>query len=276
MVAASTSAVLVRYASGAEPLAIAFWRCAAGAAVLAPFARRRLRRLDGAVVRLPLLAGAFLAIHFATWITSIRLTTIASSVLLVSTTPVFIAVAGWVLWNEKTRRATWVGIGIALAGTALIGGADIGGSSLAGDVLAVIGAATAGGYYMTGQLARRDLGILEYATITYAAAAVLLLGACLVTGVPLSGFSGPTSWALVGLIVGPQLLGHTLINFALKDIDPATVSVTVMAEPVLSAVLALLLLGEVPTPLTVPGGAAVLLGIYLVTSAHPMNSMVVE
>jgi drug/metabolite transporter (DMT)-like permease len=270
VVAASTSAVLVRYASGVEPLAIAFWRCVAGAAVLAPFAWSRLRRVDGGKMRMPIVAGAFLAAHFATWISSIRLTSIASSVLLVSITPVFIAVAAWALQHERFAPSTWIGIAVALGGTALIGGGDLGGSSLTGDFLAVLGAAAAGGYFMAGQAARRDLGILEYATITYAVAALLLLLACLVAHVPLTGYVAHSWWALAGLVVGPQLLGHTFINFALKAIDPTTVSVTVMAEPVLATALAFILLGEVPSLLVLPGGVAILLGIYLVTSAHPV------
>jgi drug/metabolite transporter (DMT)-like permease len=270
VVAASTSAVLVRYATGIEPLAIAFWRCAAGAAALAPFAWKRLHAVDGRKMRLPLVAGAFLAVHFASWISSIRLTSIASSVLLVSTTPVFIAVAAWAFQHETFARSTWVGIAVALAGTALIGGGDIGGSSLLGDFLAIVGAAAAGGYFMAGQLARRDLGILEYATITYATSALLLLAACLGGGVPLTGYAAKPWWALAGLIVGPQLLGHTGINFALKAIDPTTVSVIVMAEPVLATALAFILLNETPSLLVLPGGAAILFGIYLVTSVHPV------
>lgn len=220
-------------------------------------------------MRLPLIAGAFLALHFATWISSIRLTSIASSVLLVSTTPVFVAVAAWLLQQERFPASTWTGIAIALGGTALIGGGDLGGSSLWGDLLAVAGAAAAGGYFMAGQKARRDLGILEYASITYAAAALLLLVACAIARVPLIGYSPKAWWALAGIVVGPQLLGHTFINFALKEIDPTTVSVTVMAEPVLATLLAFLLLSEVPSVLVLPGGAAVLFGIYLVTRAEP-------
>jgi drug/metabolite transporter (DMT)-like permease len=241
--------------------------------VLAPFAWSRLRRIDGPRMWMPLVAGAFLAAHFATWISSIRLTSIASSVLLVSTTPVFIAVAAWGLQHERFARSTWIGIAVALGGTALIGGGDLGGSSLTGDFLAVLGAAAAGGYFMAGQAARRDLGILEYATITYAVAALLLLVACVVAHMPLTGYAPHAWWALVGLIIGPQLLGHTFINFALKAIDPTTVSVTVMAEPVLATALAFILLGEVPSPLVLPGGVAILFGIYLVTSAHPVPAI---
>jgi drug/metabolite transporter (DMT)-like permease len=273
IVAASTSAVLVRYASGVQPLAIAFWRCAVGGAVLAPFSWRRLRRIDAGRVRLPIIAGAFLAVHFATWITSIRLTTVASSVLLVSTTPVFIAATAWIVQHVRFPVSTWIGITIALAGIALIGGGDLGGSSLLGDLLALAGAAGAGGYFMAGQLSRRDLGILEYATITYAAAGLFLLLACAVQRVPLTGYPPHGWWALLGLIVGPQLLGHTFINFALKEIDPTTVSVAVMAEPILATALAFILLGEVPSLLVLPGGAAVLYGIYLVTTGNPVGAM---
>jgi drug/metabolite transporter (DMT)-like permease len=266
--AASWGAILVRYAVGAEPLALAFWRCAAGAALLVPFAAPRLRALGPRDVWLPALAGAFLALHFATWITSLRLTTVAASVLLVSTSPIFVALAARALLGERLTRRGWAGIALALAGTLLIGGADLGGASLVGNTLALAGGAAGAGYVLAGQVARQRLGNREYAAVTYAVAAALLGLACLAGGVALWDYPAGTWWAIVGLVAGPQMLRHTLINLVLKVVGATTVSVAMLAEPILSTALAFLLFGEVPSPLVYPGGAAVLAGIYLVSRAR--------
>lgn len=274
--AASTSAILIRYATDADPLALSFWRCAVGAAVLAPFARAHLQVLDRSRLRLPAIAGAFLAVHFASWITSLSLTTVASSVLLVSASPIFVALAAWLVFHERLPSIGWIGLVLALAGTALVGGTGFGGSSLGGNGLALLGGATAGGYAMAGQMARRDLGILEYAVITYSVAAVLLLGACLLGGTPLFGYDAQTWWAIAGLIAGPQLLGHTVINLVLSDLDATTVTVAIMGEPIIAITLAFLLFSEVPSWTVYPGGAAILIGIYLVSTARRSPPLQVE
>jgi drug/metabolite transporter (DMT)-like permease len=265
--AASTAAILVRYATAAEPLALSFWRCAAAAVALAPFARRKLGGMGGSA-RLPAYSGLFLALHFAFWITSLRLTTVAASSLLVSTTPIFAALAAWVLWRERLPWRVWAGIGATAVGVALVGGGGLGGSSLLGNLFALAGGATAAGYAMTGRRARLLMGTLEYAVVAYAAAAAALLVACLVTGAALWGYDAETWASVAGLVVGPQILGHTLINFALRDIDVVSVSISIMAEPVIATVLALLLLKETPPPLVVPGGLLLLAGIYVVTTAQ--------
>jgi drug/metabolite transporter (DMT)-like permease len=268
VVSASVSAILIRYADGAEPLAISFWRCAAGAIVLLPFARGGLGALRPGAWRMPALAGAFLAMHFASWITSLELTTVASSVLLVSTTPIFAAVGAWLLLDEGVSAGGWAGVLAAFAGTVLVAGGDLSGSSLEGNVLALIGGATAGGYVLTGRRARQHTGILEYAVIAYAISAVLLLVSCVVGGVELLGYDARTWWAIAGLVIGPQLLGHTIINLVLKDIDVTTVSVSIMAEPVIAIVLAFLLFDEIPPVLLYPGGVAILAGIYLTSTSR--------
>ena len=266
---ASLSAILVRYAPGAEPLAISFWRCACGAALLAPFAGRRLGTARGSSVRVSAVAGVFLAVHFATWITSLELTTVAASVLLVSTTPIFVALAARGVLSEHLSRSGWTGIALALAGSAgIAAGAGNGGAgegSLLGNGLALAGGVTAAGYVLGGRLARRDLGALEYSLIAYAVAAVGLLGACIVARVPLWGYPAGTWWAIAAIVVGPQMLGHTVINLVLSDIDATTVSVAIMAEPVIATALAFVLFSEVPSLAVYPGGALILLGIYLVS-----------
>jgi len=276
VVSASVSAILIRYAQDASGLALSLWRCAAGAVLLAPFALPGLRRMEPRDFAIPAVAGVCLAAHFATWITSVNLTTIAASVLLVSTTPVFVALVE--RWAFRARMPTvgWWGIVLALAGTVMIAGLDFEGASVLGNLLALAGAITVAGYVLGGQRARQTLGILEYSIVTYGFAALALLPVCLIAGVELGGYSDTTWLAIAGLIVGPQLLGHTLINMALSDIDATTVSVTVMAEPVIAIALAFFLFSEVPSALAYPGGLAILVGIYVVSVVRREPVVIVE
>jgi drug/metabolite transporter (DMT)-like permease len=274
---AATAPILIRYADTAEPLAISFWRCAAGAILLLPFARRDLRGLSKNHVKLTTAAGVFLALHFATWITSLELTAVAPSVLLVSTTPIFVALIAPRVVHERLTRNGWIGIVLAFAGTAIIVVLDSGagkfeGSSLGGNALALAGGATAGGYVLAGRLARRDLGILPYAVATYGVAAVGLLIACLIGSVPMWGYDGQTWLAIAALVLGPQLMGHTLINYALSDIDATTVAISFMSEPVIATVLAALLFDEIPGFVFYPAAVAILAGIFIVsTNQRPVE-----
>jgi drug/metabolite transporter (DMT)-like permease len=274
--AASVSPILIRYASGADALAISFWRCAVGALVLLPFAWRGLKQMPRSAFALPTVAGLFLAAHFASWISSLDYTSVAASVVLVSTTPIFVALTQSLLFKEAQGRGVWIGIVLGLGGTALVGGADFGGQSLTGDVLALIGGASAAGYVLAGRRSRQTLGILEYAVVTYGVAAVVLVVACVWRSAPLGGYPAGTWWAIAGLIVGPQLLGHTVINFVLADIDATTVSMSIMAEPIVATILAYFLFSEVPSVLVYPGGAAILAGIYQVTKSTRAPVVVLE
>ncbi|HEY7874764.1 MAG TPA: DMT family transporter [Actinomycetota bacterium] len=274
--AASVSPILIRYASGADALAISWWRCALGAVVLFPFAWPKLRTMPRDAFVLPAVAGVFLAVHFATWIASLEYTSVAASVVLVSTTPIFVALTQSVVFKEAQGRLVWTGIGLGLVGTALVGGGDLGGQSLTGDALALAGGAGAAGYVLAGQRSRQTLGILEYAVVTYGVAAALLLVASVAQSTELTGYPAGTWWAIAGLVVGPQLLGHTVINFVLADIDATTVSMSIMAEPIVATILAYLLFSEVPSALVYPGGAAILFGIYQVTRATRIAPVVVE
>lgn len=275
VIVASLSGILRRYAEDAGPLAVSFWRCAAGAAVLLPFAVKEIRRMSRRDFLAPAVAGLFLALHFATWITSLDLTTIAASVLLVSTTPIFTAAAEWLFFGERIGGRGWGGIVLAMAGTTLIVGTDLTGSSGLGNLLAVLGGAMAAGYVLAGRESRKTLGILPYAVVTYAVAAILLLPPTLIDGQELAGYNAQTWWALAALVVGPQLLGHTVINLVLKDIDATTVSISIMAEPIIASTLAFFLFSETPSALIYPGGVAILIGIYL-TSTVTRSPVVVE
>jgi drug/metabolite transporter (DMT)-like permease len=270
VLAASVSAILIRYADADEAsgIAISFWRSAAGSLLLLPFAIPGLKRMDSRDYLLPIVAGVCLAAHFATWITSVNLTSIASSVLLVCTTPIFVAIAARWIFSERLGALGWSGIALALLGSALIAGFDFSGTQMEGNVLALIGAITVSGYSLAGRVSRQKLGILEYACVTYGASAVALLIIALPAGEQLGGYSSQTWWAIVALIIGPQLLGHTFINFALRAIDATRVSIVVMAEPVVATILAYFLLQETPSWLAYPGGIAILVGIYLVTAVQ--------
>ena len=273
---ASVSAIFIVYARDAEPMAISFWRCAAGAAALLPFAASRLRKIEKRQLGLPAVAGVFLAAHFATWITSLELTTVAASVLLVTSSPAFVALIAWWLLKERLPTIGWVGIVLTVIGAGLVVGGDLSGSEFTGNLLAVAGAITVGGYMLAGQVSRRELGIFEYSVITYSVAGLILLPLVFVTGSELTGYDAVTWWALAGLLVGPQLLGHTVLNFVLKAFGATTIAVAVMAEPLIAAVLAYFLFGEVPTLLIYPGAAAILAGIYLVSARRDPPPVVVE
>jgi drug/metabolite transporter (DMT)-like permease len=276
VLAVSASAIFVRYGGDAHPLAISFWRCAIGACVLAPFARRDLPELTGNALKVSIWAGVFLAAHFGTWIWSIQLTTIAASVLLLATTPVFVAIAARFWLGERLRQVGWIGIALAVAGAAAIGGGDLTGSNAIGNLLALIGGATAGGYTIAGQVARRSVGIMGYSVATYTVASVTLLVACLVGGVPLWGFESQAWWAIAAIVVGPQLLGHTILNLVVKELAATMVSVAIMAEPLVATWLAYILFAEVPSALIYPAGAAVLVGIYLVSVSRRSVPQLVE
>lgn len=227
---------------------------------------------------LPLIAGTFLAVHFASWITSLGLTTVANAVLLVSTTPVFTALAARYLFKERHRSAVWTGIALTLGGSALIAGAGggRGEASLAGDMLALLGAVAVGGYTLAGEVSRRRLGIVPYSVLTYGSAALLLLAACLFVGAELGGYPIETWLAIAGIVAGPQLLGHTLLNFVLRDFDATTVTVAVMAEPPIAIALAFVLFAETPSLLVYPGGVAIAAGILLVSLKRRRAPQIVE
>ncbi len=279
VIAVSTSALLVRLAE-APALAISFWRCALGALCLAPFAWRAKRgrpTLSRSELGRLALSGVALALHFALWLASLSFTTVASSVTLVAMAPLFVGMGAAVFLNEPPTARTWRGIILALVGAVAIAGADLvgaplGGRALLGDALAFGGAAAVSGYLLIGRSVRRRLPVVVYGAVVYGIAAVVLLGVCLVTRTDLGLGSGTydagTWWAIAGIVVGPQLLGHTLFNTLLSTVTATVVAVTVLAEPVVASLLAFVVLGELPQPLFWVGAPLVLAGVG-VAAARP-------
>src|SRR5881296_3744285 len=281
---------IVRFAA-APALAIAFWRLTLVLPVtggLAVLERSRERGAvpsgapQGTAPRSPLplmtLSGLLLAIHFWSWVASLRFTTVASSVVLVSLKPVFAwgLAAAW-LREHPTRAEAW-GIGLAVIGASLIGLGDarLSLGALGGDVLALLGAVTGAGYYVIGRRVRQTVGIWRYATGVYAVAAAALALLALARRTPLVGFAG-RDWAVfAAMAAGPMLVGHTGMNYALRHFRATTVNVAALGEPVGATLLAWIIpaIHEVPPPTAVLGGVLVLIGIGLslgAGSGEPRN-----
>jgi drug/metabolite transporter (DMT)-like permease len=273
VVAISTSPILIRLAA-TPALALAFWRCLAGAAVLAPFARRgRAGGLaQGDLARL-VVAGVFLAAHFALWNASLALTSVGAATTLVSCTPLFVGIGARFL-GEAPGRRTWAGIVLATVGAVVIGVSDAvagpvagagaaGASGLLGDALAFAGAAAVAVYLLIGRVVRRRLPVSTYAASVYGTAAAVLLPACLLTGSSLGGYAAGSWLAVAGVVVGPQLLGHTVFNSLLTSVSATVVSVVLLLEPVGATALAWLLFGELPAAGFWVGAPLVLAGSWL-------------
>ncbi len=250
VLAVSSSAVLVRWAD-APAEALAFWRTAGGAILLAPAAARSPTTPDRRAWWGIVVAGGALAVHFSTWLASLELTSVAASVTLVTTAPLMIAV-GAALVGRRPPRRTWLALAVAIAGVAVItlGGSEPGsgaGSDPAlGNGLALVGAAAMAVYLVAGDRVRGGLTTAAYAARAYAVAAIGLAVYAPLAGIDLWGYDRRTWLAIAALIVGPQLAGHTVLNLLLERLGSVTVSTLLLAEPVGAGLLVWLLFAEVP------------------------------
>ncbi len=281
VMAASFSSIFIRFAqSEASSLVISAYRLAIATLLLSPILlfryRSEVRLLARNDTRLSLVAGLFLALHLGTWITSLEYTSVASSVVLVQTTPLMVAALSPLLLGEQISRYLLVGLLIAALGSLIVGvsdacGADgclqldelFRGTAIQGDLLALAGAAAGAGYVIVGRRVRRSVSLVPYIGVAYGAAAVVLIVAALFEGAPLFGFEPTTYLWLLLIAVFPQLVAHTSYNWALGYVAAAGVSLVLLAEPVASSVLALLVLNETPTTLRLVGGVLILIGIGL-------------
>lgn len=268
VLAVSTGAIFVRLAD-APSLVIAAYRCTLATLLLAPLAltsgRAELAALGRREWALALASGFFLALHFATWISSLEYTSVASSVLLVNTNPIWVGLLTPFLSDDRITRLTAVGILLSVLGGAIVGWGDVrlGGAALWGDGLALLGAITVTFYIFIGRRLRRTLSLLPYVVLSYGAAALVLLALVALFRLPLFGYSVETYGWLLALAVVPQLIGHSSYNWALGWFSASLIAVTLLGEPIISTLLAWFILGEAVQTSTLQGGALVLLGIYL-------------
>ncbi|WP_103019119.1 DMT family transporter [Salinibacter altiplanensis] len=265
--------ILVRWAGDVPGVAIAVWRTVTAAAVLVPVAavrsRSEMRRFASRDVLLIGAAGVFLGLHFIAWIESLSHTTVASASVLVTTSPIILAVLGYAVLGERLRRRTVLAIGVAVGGAGLIGWADagtvaLGQGALLGNALALSGALLVSVYLLIGRVVRQKVSWLAYVTPLYTVAALTALAAAILRGVPLLGYSWHFYALCVGLALGPQVLGHGSFNYALQHVPAAIVGMLALLEPVGASLLAYGLFGEVPPPASIVGMGGVLAAVAVV------------
>lgn len=253
----------------APALALGVWRNAIGAAALLPVG---LTRRSGELARLPratllrsALAGVLLAGHFAAWLPSLSLTSVAAATALVCTTPIWTALAARLVGAPVSPRV-WIGLTLAVLGTAVIAGVDVTVSTeaLLGDLLALAGGIFSAGYVLVGAQVRRQVSTTTYAIVCYLTCAAVLAVAALIFGVPLIGFSTRDWLLILAITVVAQLLGHTVFNKVVKDVGPTVVGLVLLLEVPGAALLAWVLLGQVPPLLALPGLVLVIAGVALV------------
>lgn len=268
LVAVSTSGPLMA-ATAVPALAIAFWRNALGAAVVAPVAlltaRDELRGLGRRERRYALWAGLFLAAHFATWVPSLTYTSVGSATALVATQPVWAALIAR-LQGASVERRVWLGIGVSVAGALLLTGADlqVSGRALVGDLLAVAGGLFAALYMTAGSQVRRSVSTTTYTAICYSTAAGLLLVVCLVGRQSLGPYDAKAWLQLLAITGGAQLLGHSLFNVVLRSVSPTVVSLTLLLEIPGATLIAAVFLGQRPPWLALPAAVLLVAGLAIV------------
>ncbi|MEA3459099.1 MAG: pyrimidine 5'-nucleotidase [Chloroflexota bacterium] len=268
IVAVSFASIFIRLAE-APPLVIAAYRLSLASLILIPLAlarsRSELRRLTNGDFILALIAGLFLALHFASWITSLEYTSVASSVILVTIHPIFVGLASHLLLNEKLSRWRAMGIALSVLGGMIIGYGDfgLGWGELFGDLLAIAGAVMVAGYFLIGRRLRAKFSLLAYISLVYSVAAAITVILCLLTGQNLMGYPRQTYLMFILLALVPQLVGHSSFNWALKYLSATFIAVSILGEPIGSTILAYFILNEIPTITKMAGGALIMVGIYI-------------
>jgi drug/metabolite transporter (DMT)-like permease len=265
----SSSAVLVRYAA-ASSVALAFWRCLGGSLILGVGAFRSGTRVAVAGASLPLMAvaGVALGLHFATWLASLEMTSTAASVTLVSTAPVFV-VLGNRLTGRRPSRQVVVAVGVAICGGLILTGGDLVSDpgSFDGDLMALAGAVFMAVYLIVGQHLRGRMGTAGYAAGVYAIAALTMVPLALVADIGLIGFDRSTWLAIGGMVLGPQLGGHTVLNLLLGRIGSVLVSLSLLTEPIVASIATWIIFEEVPPATALWGSPIVLFGLALAIRA---------
>lgn len=274
LAAVSTASIFIRFAQADVPsLTIAVYRMSLAALILAPIAlirhRKEITCLTRADASLAFLSGLLLGLHFATWISSLAYTSVTASVVLVATSPLFVALLSSAWLRESVTRLTWIGIGLTTLGSIVIGLGDAGEGQqpLLGDALALAGALAVAGYLAVGRKLRAQLSLVGYIFIVYGIAALGLLATVALTRQPLAGFPPKAYLFLLALAVIPQLIGHSSFNWALRYLPATLVAATTLGEPIGSSALAWVILREPPSGPELLGGALILSGIFIVSQA---------
>lgn len=265
--AISFAAIFFRRAAPTHPLIIAGARLSIAALALSvPTVRAwRAGRLPPRVVRRALIAGVLYGIHFGTWVSSLTMTSVASSVTLVTATPLLLAIVALITGRDHPERRHWISIGLALIGLSIIGWADLSlsGEALLGDGLAIAGAAAMAAYLLLVRALGKDLDVFAFSGLACAVGSATLLIAAIVLGVPIEVASSESLlWIALAALV-PQLVGHSLLTWSLRHATPTAVGIATVGEPVGATFLAWVWLRETPTALVLIGCAITLVAVFI-------------
>lgn len=257
-------------AAAAPALAIAFWRNAGATVGMSPLALTRHRSVLTSQSRrtwlLAVVAGAALAAHFGTWASSLKLTSVAAAIALVSMQVLWvIAIEAW--RGKGASMAIVAGAALALAGVVMISGVDLGVSrdAIMGDALAVAGGLFAAIYVVVGSQVRETMTTTAYTFACYGVCASILLVVCVAARVPLTGFSAHTWLLIAAVTLCAQFLGHSIINHLLAVMSPTVISMILLLEVPCAALIAAIWLGESLQPLTYVGIVLIMVGLAVVT-----------
>ncbi len=294
--AVSTASLFIRLAQGDAPsFVIAAGRLVIASIVIAPFAWKNLRvelpKQSRRTIGLLILSGVFLGAHFASWITSLEYTTVASSVVIVTTAPLWVAVLSPFILKEKITKWVIIGLIFSLIGSVIVGlnsacliegekiqchplfSLSLNGVFL-GNLLALLGAFLSAGYLMVGRKIRNSLSLATYSFSVYSVAAIVLIFLVILSGEKVTGFSTNTYIYIVALGVIPQLVGHSSFNWALKYLSAAMVSIALLGEPIGTIILAFLILNESPTIMEIFGGVFILTGILVASRSRTHRTVI--
>lgn len=282
IVAISTAAIFIKLSHDAQPVVIAAARMVLATLCLVPPAvaaqRRQALALPRKHVRAVIFAGLFLGLHFYFWVASLQHTSVLSSVVLVTTNPIFVGIASFVFLKEKLHRNLIIAIAMAVVGGTLIGLSDAAGpveetastarpGALYGNFLSLAGAVMASCYLLIGRRVRAEVELLPYVLPVYGVAALLLVAISLVQGATVLGLHRATYVYLVLLALVPQLIGHTSLNYALRHLPATLVAVCILGEPIGATLFAYFFLGEEIRLIQGIGGGIILLGIFVASRA---------
>ncbi len=274
IVSISFAAIFIRFCDDVPSIMIASWRLTAASVILLVFFRLRGHTFEKVTRKefiLSCFGGLFLALHFILWITSLKYTSVASSVVLVTTNPIFVGIFSYLFLKEKQHIELIVGIILCLIGSFLIAVGDSGFEQLVivnrealwGDILALAGAIMASGYLLVGSKAREKLDILTYITIVYAVAALILIILSLLLDIPFTGYRHSSYLYMVLLAIVPQLIGHTAFNWALKHLKASMIAITILGEPIGATILAYFFFGESVSRFQMIGVVAIFAAILI-------------
>ena len=266
IIAVSTASIFIKLCD-APALIIATYRMVFASLMLIPFVgyQKIWEGWSRSDIKWMILSGFFLSLHFAFWIASLKYTSVASSVVLVSTHPIFVGIGAWLFLKERLGLNLILGILFSFFGSGLISYGDMTFSRevFMGDGLALLGAMTASGYFLVGKRMRKNQDLLSYIFPVYSTAGLVLIILSLLFQKPFFGYSPSTYLFLFLLALIPQLIGHTTFNWALRYLPASMVSITILGEPIGSTLLAYFILGEKLTFLKVLGGVFIFAGILI-------------